>query len=406
MANDVYANGRELSCKKADGKSICSFPDVCFTPPQTPATPPGVPIPYPNTGMAKDTTKGSKKVKISGKEIILKNKSHFKQSYGDEAGCAPKKGVITSKNRGKVYFNAWSMDVKFEGKNVVRHFDLTTHNHGSVPGNTVTWPYLDTMAMSNPDHPCVEDQMKEMEACKDYKPYGEEDACDGIDMPPTPPACPDGMSKKDFKKSQPYKDYKSLRHAFYAEAAHDSAKHDCLNARRCQLVPYKPTGNQPGCCDSKRQTGHHLVEAAACFDTGRGGSGSDAFVDCGTYDQGKAPSICAEGTDHGTGTHGLMHTFQSDSAIGCDGGEVSCTSGKKVQVDHKTNYKDARDSGVDAVAEVFPEANCSGDCLKAQMDAYHKDECKMKDTTELKAVATTTSPDVEAGRAYVSRNKA
>ncbi|MBV2091711.1 MAG: DUF4150 domain-containing protein, partial [Candidatus Thiodiazotropha sp. (ex Ctena orbiculata)] len=52
MANDVYANGRELSCKKADGKSICSFPDVCFTPPQTPATPPGVPIPYPNTGMA------------------------------------------------------------------------------------------------------------------------------------------------------------------------------------------------------------------------------------------------------------------------------------------------------------------------------------------------------------------
>ncbi len=36
--------------------AICAFPDVCFTPPQTPATPPGVPIPYPNTGMASDTT--------------------------------------------------------------------------------------------------------------------------------------------------------------------------------------------------------------------------------------------------------------------------------------------------------------------------------------------------------------
>ncbi|MET0091075.1 MAG: PAAR-like domain-containing protein [Candidatus Thiodiazotropha sp.] len=76
MANKVFANGREVSCKKANGKAICAFPDVCFTPPQTPATPPGVPIPYPNTGMASDTTSGSKKVKISGKEVMLKNKSH------------------------------------------------------------------------------------------------------------------------------------------------------------------------------------------------------------------------------------------------------------------------------------------------------------------------------------------
>ena len=35
---------------------------------------------------------------------------------------------------GKVYFNAWSMDVKVEGENVVRHLDMTTHNHGSGPG--------------------------------------------------------------------------------------------------------------------------------------------------------------------------------------------------------------------------------------------------------------------------------
>ena len=145
MSNKVYANKMEVSCKAAAGKSICAFPDVCFTPPQTPATPPGVPIPYPNTGMASDSTDGSTTVKISGQEVMLKNKSYFKKSTGDEAGCAPKKGVVTSKNTGKVYFNAWSMDVKVEGENVVRHLDITTHNHASMPGNSPPMPHTDTM---------------------------------------------------------------------------------------------------------------------------------------------------------------------------------------------------------------------------------------------------------------------
>ncbi|BAP55292.1 hypothetical protein THII_0995 [Thioploca ingrica] len=151
MSNDVFANGREISCKEADGKSICAFPDVCFTPPQTPATPPGVPIPYPNTAFAKDTTKGSKTVKISGKEVMLKNKSYFKKSTGDEAGNAPKKGVVTSKITGKVYFTSWSPDVKFEGKNVVRHLDLTTHNHASPPGQTPPQSYIDSS--TSPEEP-------------------------------------------------------------------------------------------------------------------------------------------------------------------------------------------------------------------------------------------------------------
>ncbi len=147
MANDVFANGREISCKAADGKSVAAFPDVCFTPPECPATPPGVPIPYPNTAFAKDTTNGSKTVKISGKEVMLKNVSYFKTSTGDEPGCAAKKGVLTSVNKGKAYFTSWSMDVKFEGKNVVRHLDLTTHNHASQPGNTPPWVYADTASL-------------------------------------------------------------------------------------------------------------------------------------------------------------------------------------------------------------------------------------------------------------------
>jgi len=148
MANQVYANGREISCKAGSGKSICAFPDVCMTPPESPATPPGVPIPYPNTGMASDTDGGSKKVKISNKEVMLKNKSSFKKSTGDEAGAAAKKGVVTSVNRGKVYFNAWSMDVKVEGENVVRHFDLTTHNHACLPCNAPPMLYMDEMFLA------------------------------------------------------------------------------------------------------------------------------------------------------------------------------------------------------------------------------------------------------------------
>lgn len=160
MANQVFANGMEVSCKAADGKSICAFPDVCFTPPQTPATPPGVPIPYPNTGLASDTSDGSTTVKISGQEVMLKNKSYFKKSTGDEAGSAPLKGVVTHKITGKVYFTAWSMDVKVEGENVVRMMDLTTHNHGSSPGNSPPYLYTDEVAAAFQQPP---DQCKDLD---------------------------------------------------------------------------------------------------------------------------------------------------------------------------------------------------------------------------------------------------
>ena len=135
MANEVYVNGREIACKAAAGKTVCSFPDVCLSP----GSPSGIPVPYPNTAFAKDTAAGSKTVKISGKPAILKNKSYFKKSVGNEAGCVNTKGVATGVNTGKAYFNSWSMDVKIEGFNVCRHLDITTHNHGSEPSNTPPW---------------------------------------------------------------------------------------------------------------------------------------------------------------------------------------------------------------------------------------------------------------------------
>lgn len=156
MSNEVYANGMEVSCKAGSGKSICAFPDVCFTPPENPATPPGVPIPYPNTGVSSDTTDGSATVVVSGQEVMLKDKSYFKTSTGDEAGSAAKKGILTSTNKGKVYFTAWSMNVKFEGENVVRNFDLTTHNHNPGSGNGPPWLYSDNAVVPKNRTECQE----------------------------------------------------------------------------------------------------------------------------------------------------------------------------------------------------------------------------------------------------------
>jgi len=156
MSNEVYANGMEISCKAGSGKSICAFPDVCFTPPENPATPLGLPIPYPNTGMSSDATDGSATVVVSGREVMLKDKSYFKTSTGDEAGSASKKGILTSTNKGKVYFTAWSMNVKFEGENVVRNFDLTTHNHNPASGNGPPWLYSDNAVVPKNRTECQE----------------------------------------------------------------------------------------------------------------------------------------------------------------------------------------------------------------------------------------------------------
>jgi len=144
MGCEVYADGMSIACKAADGKTIAAMPDVCLSPPTPPAGP--VPIPYPNTATASDTTKGSKTVQIGGQEVMLKNKSTFKKSTGDEAATKSLgMGVVSHQIQGEVNFCAWSMDVKFEGENVPRHLDLTLHNEMCNPANTPPWPYADKM---------------------------------------------------------------------------------------------------------------------------------------------------------------------------------------------------------------------------------------------------------------------
>lgn len=149
MGNEVFANGNEIACKSGDGKVIAAFPDVCLSPPSPPAGP--IPVPYPDTSFSKDMKKGSKKVKIDGKEVMLKDKSFYKTSpLGNEAATKSLgAGVVSHVITGKTYFVAWSMDVKFEGKNVDRHIDLTTSNHASPMANEqLTLPGLEGMVMS------------------------------------------------------------------------------------------------------------------------------------------------------------------------------------------------------------------------------------------------------------------
>jgi hypothetical protein len=126
MGVTVGVNNLSVVHKSSNGITI-AFPDVCKTP--TPGGP--IPIPYPNIAKSSDTSKGSKKVKCDGNPICLKD-SNFSMSTGDEAGSAGG-GVVSNKIKGKAEFVNFSFDVKVEGKNVARAFDLMLHNDKNTP---------------------------------------------------------------------------------------------------------------------------------------------------------------------------------------------------------------------------------------------------------------------------------
>lgn len=127
MSVTVGVNNMSVVHKGSNGITI-AFPDVC----KTPAPPaPFVPIPYPNIAKSSDTSKETKKVKCDGNGVCVKD-SNFSMSTGDEAGSAGG-GMVSSKIKGKAEFVNFSFDVKFEGKNVSRAFDLMLHNDKNTP---------------------------------------------------------------------------------------------------------------------------------------------------------------------------------------------------------------------------------------------------------------------------------
>jgi hypothetical protein len=124
----VFANGLEVSGKATPNKTIAAFPDVCMSPPPPPAGP--VPIPYPLTSMASDTTDGCTSVFVKGKEAGKKNATKYSKSTGDEPATNNfGAGLITHKITGPLRFAAYSFDVIFEGGGATRFTDLTTQNH-------------------------------------------------------------------------------------------------------------------------------------------------------------------------------------------------------------------------------------------------------------------------------------
>jgi Domain of unknown function (DUF4150)/GHH signature containing HNH/Endo VII superfamily nuclease toxin 2 len=369
MANEVYANMMEVSCKAGSGKATCAFPDVCFTPPPAPA--PGIPIPYPNTGVDADTAEGTRTVQISGQEAMIKNKSYFSKSSGDEAGKAPKKGEITGTNTGKVYFNAWSMNVMFEGENVVRNLDQTTHNHASFPGNAPPWLYLSKSSVANPNGVCADEVNNVNTKCS-----GVADPCAGL-----------GTEKPARLASSPEAN----------DLADKTAANDCLAARRCALQTYIPNT----CCPP--QTGHHLIEASALFDKGRGGKGSTPLMGIANYNENDAPCVCAEGVTQFTGTHALMHTFQSVEAATCPIGDLPLSPRGMLKGVKWTTYRKAKESGFKAMQKVFPDSKCSQACIEAQLDNYHR-QCGVKNHTKIKAVKTGRTDVTVAEKAIADRD--
>jgi len=381
----VFANSQEISSKAMGGKSICQFPDVCFTPPQTPATPPGVPIPYPNTGMASDTTEGSTSVKICGESIMLKDKSSFKQSTGDEAGAAPKKGLINSKTKGKVYFVAWSMDVKVEGENVVRHLDMTTHNHACSPANgAAPTVHAATTAMGKIES-CGTDKDKIATACSDK------------------PQCPGALGRsveneqKEFARVQKkVPGWRAKEAALSSDAKAAMAHHaptvrkdqsatvnaarmattdanECVKAMRCFLRPKSPNKDQAGCCPG--QTPNHIPP--------------DTYFDgVSGYKYGAALCVCLEGMTQHVGTHADNHALIDYHAQNLDLKDAQGKSKGTLASQNPPKLKDAIDVSAKATAE---QCGCSEDCIRDQLVQHFEQEQQLPPETtnvEYKKIAS------------------
>jgi GHH signature containing HNH/Endo VII superfamily nuclease toxin 2/Domain of unknown function (DUF4150) len=280
--------------------------------------------------------------------VMLKNKSYFKTSYGDEAGCAAKKGVVTSVNRGKIYFIAWAMDVKVEGENVVRHLDMTTHNHASPASNTATWTYADRMSMA-PKGTCRDERTAVKEKCGSSDQKAK---CPDTSAVEKAEAARDATKKGSRARSKAKAAVKKAYEDFAAEIAKDP----CQVALRCFMSPYEPST----CCP--KQTPDHVIDAASFLHPDSDKPRNDRRRRAGwaNYDVNAAACVCAEGPNQTTATHGELSIRR---------GVVAQQAARKRG--GMWSRADATKAAVKAVKKTFPASNCSPGCLEAQLNAYH-----------------------------------
>lgn len=308
MGCEVYANGMTIACKAADGQTVAAMPDVCLSPPTPPAGP--VPIPYPNTAMASDTTNGTKTVSINGQEVMMKDQSTFKKSTGDEAATKTLgMGVVSHQIMGEVNFVAWSMDVKFEGANVPRNLDLTLHNEMCQPANTPPWTYIDSAAVPPASHPCEKDIKKAQNDCKT-------------------------STKKQVGSRQ-------------HRVCDDKGK--CAKAMECILVP--KSKDKEMCC-SPDNTGDHLIEDHWVRP---GGVATPDFAHIPSL-YGGAPTMCVNRSRY-EGKHGIAHGtrgLHEDSVLG-----------------QKFPYSQAKAWASEAHKDANPDSNCTPGCIESQLDGFY-----------------------------------
>ena len=404
----VFANALEVSCKAQANKIIAAFPDVCMTPPEAPPTPPGVPIPYPNFGMDSDTDKGTGTVKIGGKTVNQKNSSYFTKTTGDEAGAAAKKGVVSSKNTGKSYSQAFSMNVKAEGKNLTRFSDISTNNHGSPP-NVPPWPKIGQPWVPPPGDPCAGEKAKIQKACKSEEDVAASCKKAGLDKSPGKRETDGFTHSGPSDRSSAPKPSKSPRVAAgkvrtneeLIAMADKAQKDGCLAALACKLPEYGD-GNT---CPCPGQTGHHVVPASSFFNKGRGENPKPGelplvihtppekppagYKKPPPYDPKKAPVVCAEGCSNTTGSHGMMHTEMKAATMArghsIENVPLQVQGQSKPQKKTSMTYGEQKKEAIKAMEKTFPLSKCDPACIEAQLDDYHVNTLGAKDETPLRA---------------------
>src|SRR5262245_53635591 len=130
----VIVNNQTVVHRTAGGIAQV-FPDVCRTP--APPSPAPAMIPFVNIAVSADLAFGSTTVTCDGSPVMLRS-SVFATSTGDEPGTLL--GIGSNAVKGTAKPVIASMDVKFDGDNVVRRMDLVTQNGGAGTANTAPVP--------------------------------------------------------------------------------------------------------------------------------------------------------------------------------------------------------------------------------------------------------------------------
>jgi hypothetical protein len=261
------------------------------------------------------------------------------------------------------------MDVKVEGENVVRHLDMTTHNHASVPPNSLVTVYQDMLAALPAECATVKTEF--------------ETHC--------------ASATVDGKKV-------------------NGCSQQCKDAQKCVLVPKKK--DKEYCCGTntktEERTGDHLVEVS-CFTQpgGRAGmsgmgvtrsvlarlSSAGTSVDLSTplstalpldsqfehYDQEEAPTACV-GENHSNPVHHRMQTLRDRAKrqrMRQNWNDPLDSWGPNPQKDNSyATLGETIEDGARAHQQVFPQ--CDEECTKKQLVAYHVDEAQIPASTPVR----------------------